>query len=109
MRCQRVRIEEAVPGLKLARPVTSSTGIVVLGAGSELTDGLIARLQKIGTAAVYVEPDPLLAPVEAKTLEQLEQELAHRFRKVGGDPAMQRIRAAVIRQVRASRWQESGA
>jgi hypothetical protein len=107
MHHQRVKIEEAVAGLKLAKPVTSTNGMVVLGVGSELTDGLIERLKKMGTTAVCVEADPVLMQTAAKTVEQLQQEVRHRFRNTQGDPVMQRLQDAIAQHLRASRWQES--
>jgi hypothetical protein len=103
MKTRRITIEEAVPGLRLAKPITGPTGIVVLGAGAELTDALIDRLRTMGVPALHVEPDASRAHVPVKTLEQLEQEVRQRFRHAGDDPTLRLIRETVLRQSRAAR------
>ncbi|GAX88533.1 HD-GYP domain-containing protein [Effusibacillus lacus] len=42
------------PGDKLGRPVFTETGRVLVGAGVELTAGMIRRLQELGIETVYV-------------------------------------------------------
>jgi len=107
MRTHRITLDQAVPGLRLAKPVTGPTGIVVLGTGSELTEALIERLKKLGIPAVFVEPDAALADLHTKPVEQLEQELRRRFRHTGGDPTLQLIQGAILNQIRASRWEDT--
>ena len=106
MKAQRITLEEAFAGLRLAKPVTGPTGIVVLGTGAELTDPLIERLKNMGVPAITVEPDSGLASCPTKSIEQLEGELESRFQYAGADPTLSRIREAILAQLRASRWGE---
>lgn len=106
MKAQRITLEEAFPGLRLAKPVTGPTGIVVLGTGAELTEALIERLKNMGVPAVTVEPDSGLVSCPTKSIEELEGELLRRFTYAGADPTLCRIREAIRAQLRASRWGE---
>lgn len=60
-----VFLDEIRPGAVLARPVYNERGAVLLAAGVELTDDLIARLKARGIGRVYVR-DPRTADVEAR-------------------------------------------
>jgi hypothetical protein len=98
---RRIPIGEAEPGQTLAKPVTNGNGLPVLSEGAVLSDALIARLRRMGLAAIYVEGQALQEGESVKTLPELERELTQRFRKVAGDPLQDRIRAAIIRHLRA--------
>ena len=106
---RRVPLAEATAGLTLAKPLANAAGLVVLGDGAVLDDALIARLDRMGVCAVYVEGDPAGDGAAVKTLAELERDLDDRFRKVAGDPTQCRIREAVRRRLRASRNKEAGA
>lgn len=106
MRTLRIKLDDAVPGLRLAKPVIGPTGITVLGAGAELTEALIERLKRIGVPALSVEPDALLANLPTKSLEELEAELQRRFRHANADPTLRSIQEAILRSLRATRWGE---
>ena len=103
---RRVPIEQATAGLTLAKPVTNTSGLVVLGDGAVLDDALIARLDRMGVCAVYVEGDPAGDGAAVKTQAELERDIDDRFRKVAGDPIQSRIREAVRRRVRFSHGKE---
>ncbi len=98
---KRITIEEAAPGMCLAKPATNSTGQTILAAGIELDEALIARVQGMGVSGIYVE-GPSGNGSEEKTLADLEQELDRRFRKAGGDPRLALIREAVRRHLHAT-------
>ena len=104
---RRVPLERATAGLTLAKPVANAAGMVVLGDGAVLDDALIARLDRMGVRAIYVEGDPAGDGAAVKTLAELEGELDDRFRKVAGDPIQSRIREAVRRRLRSSRGKET--
>jgi hypothetical protein len=84
---QRVSLENLSPGMKLARAVTSQSGLVVVAAGVVLNEALIERLRRVGPSALYVEG----LPSTGKDAAEQEQELVARFRKVQGDPVQRRI------------------
>ncbi len=97
---KRVVIEELTPGMILAKPVTNSTGLVVLPAGAELDDTTLSRLQRLGLTSVYVEGDA--GDASGKTLAELEAELEHRFRLVITDPIQHQLREAIRLQLQAT-------
>lgn len=52
---KRTKINDAEPGMKLAKPVENESGIALYGAGMELTPAIIERLKAMGTEAVFIE------------------------------------------------------
>ncbi len=97
---KRVPLDEAEPGMVLAKPVTNQTGMTVLPAGTELDQDLLKRLDRMNLTAVYVEG--VAGAAGAKSPADLEQDLNRRFRKVTGDPTQVMIREAVRRHVQAA-------
>lgn len=97
---KRIVIEELTPGMILAKPVTNSTGLVVLPAGAELDDATLSRLQRLGLTSIYVEGEA--GDASGKTLAELEAELEHRFRRVIDDPLQHQLREAIRLQLRAT-------
>jgi len=95
---KKVLLQEAAPGMVLAKPITNAAGLIVAGTGLTLDEQLIAHLVRLGKSVVYVEG----APGEGitKSLAELEHELHARFRKVDGDPQLLRIRDAIRRHLR---------
>lgn len=96
---KRVPLDEAEPGMVLAKPVTNQTGVTVLPAGTELDQELLKRLDRMNLSAVYVEGAASAAG--GKSQAELEQDLNQRFRKVAGDPTQAMIREAVRRHLHA--------
>lgn len=86
---KRVVIDELLPGMVLAKPVTNAVGLSVLAAGAELDSPMIDRLRQLGLTSVYVEGDA--GEATGKTLEELQAETEHRFRSVNQDPVQQMI------------------
>ncbi len=97
---KRVVIEELTLGMILAKPVTNSTGLVVLPAGAELDDATLSRLQRLDLTSVYVEGEA--GDASGKTLVELEAELDHRFRQVIDDPIQLQLRETIRLQLRAT-------
>ena len=97
---KRVVTEELTVGMILAKPVTNSTGMVVLPVGAELDEATLSRLQRLGLISVFVEGDA--GDASGKTLVELEAELEHRFRRVVDDPIQYQIREAIRLQLRAT-------
>lgn len=104
---RRVPIEQVAPGMKLAKPVTNPAGLVLMAAGTELDEALIARLQKMNLSGVHIEGRPLDQGDAIQAAADLERELAERFRKVAGDPVQARIREAVRACLGGSRGSEA--
>jgi hypothetical protein len=95
---RRVLIQEATPGMVLAKPVTNSTGGIIIAAGMVLDDALLGRLEKMGRGAVYIEGTTPAAVGDA-TPEELERELASRFRRVSPDPVQELIHETIRRHL----------
>lgn len=56
---QRIPTAAAQPGMVLARPVLRDNGMTVLGKGTELSQAVIDRLNKMGIPHIVVEGSPL--------------------------------------------------
>lgn len=52
---RRTHIDSARPGQKLAKPIWTETGSILLGVGIELNDRYIARLKNMGVDYVFIE------------------------------------------------------
>lgn len=80
----KVLVENLKVGMKLSKPIVNDAGMVMLGAGTELTRSAIERLGAMNIAAVHVEGSS--APGKSK--EHLLSELDARFRKTENEPYM---------------------
>ena len=98
---KRIPLEQANPGMVLAKPVVNPGGMIVVAAGMALDELLLSHLARMGTAAVYVEG--VAGDGETKSLEDLERELEARFRKLDEEPQLFRIRQAIRRHLQAQR------
>lgn len=77
-------VENLKPGMKLSKPVLNEGGMVLLGAGAELTSAGIQRLINMNIESVSVEG----ASVPSKSKEVMLAELDARFRKTEDEPYM---------------------
>jgi hypothetical protein len=85
---QKIPLMLAVADLVLARDVfrgDSAAGMPVCGKGTVLTDGLIARLELLDIASVYVEGHPVWEDGD-RSLDDVLRDLGKRFEKVADDP-----------------------
>jgi hypothetical protein len=98
---RRIPIDQVKPGTVLAKEITNAKGLPLMAPGTVLTDALIARLDRIGVTAVYVEGEPIEGGKAVKTLAELDRELDQRFRKVTADPVQVLIREAIRRHLHA--------
>ena len=95
---RRVSIQEAMPGMVLAKPVTNSSGVVAVAVGLTLDEALIERLEQMGKQAIYVEGEAQDVTI---SLEECERDLDRRFRKVEQDARQMKIREAIRRHLKA--------
>ena len=58
---QKIPLSLAQPGMKLAKPVTKSNGMAIVGSGVELTEALIDRLDGMGIDKIFVVGDAVSA------------------------------------------------
>ncbi|NVM23056.1 MAG: hypothetical protein HWN68_14895 [Desulfobacterales bacterium] len=89
---QKIPINLAAPGMKLAKSVANDRGIVLCGPGTELTEEIIARLSDMGVKRITVKGRPVDTGEEEKSIGQQIEELHARFTKVEGDPLMRRVK-----------------
>ncbi|MBW1739783.1 MAG: hypothetical protein JRJ42_01470 [Deltaproteobacteria bacterium] len=97
---QKIPVNLAKPGMKLAKPVANDRGIVLCGTGAELTEEMITRLSDMGVKRITVEGHPVDTGDPEKTLSQQIRELDARFKKVEGDPLMGRIKDIFLERLK---------
>jgi len=87
----KVSVESLKVGMKLSKPIVNDTGMVLLGAGTELTQSAIERLSAMNIAAVHVEgpSSPLMSR------EKLLSDLDARFRKTENEPHMSDLKRLI--------------
>ncbi len=95
---QKIRIDEAREGMKLAKSVTSEQGTVLCREGTELTEAIIETLKKRGIRKLKVEGHPVERPGEPSP-EELIRGIRHRFSRAAGDPVAVKLRDAMIRYI----------
>jgi hypothetical protein len=105
---KRVPIDDAVPGMVLAKAVTNQAGLTIIATGTALDESLIDRLRRMGVPAIYAAGSAA-GEESGRTLAELEEDIARRFRKVAGDPLQCRIREAVRRRLLVARGVETAA
>ncbi|HMM38311.1 MAG TPA: hypothetical protein PKB11_06085 [Desulfovibrio sp.] len=90
---QKIPLTLAKPGMKLAKAVTRDNGMVVMGAGMELTETHIERLRGMEVDRITVEGNPVEGAdgVDTSAAKRLER-LDHLFRRMSGDPWMDQVR-----------------
>jgi len=91
---QKIPINLAAPGMKLAKAVTRENGMTIMAEGMELTDSLIARLEGMNIERITVQGHPVeMGGAGAGTHwgERLDR-LDHLFRRYGEDKWMVRVR-----------------
>lgn len=91
---QKILLSLVKPGMKLAKPVMRDNGMVVMGAGMELTESHIERLRNMEIDRITVEGNPLdgvCCGVDTSASRRLER-LDHLFRRLGGDPFLDKIK-----------------
>ncbi|MBN2139370.1 MAG: hypothetical protein JW718_00050 [Desulfovibrionaceae bacterium] len=91
---QKIPLKLARPGMKLAKPVVSDSGMTLMAEGMELSDGLIMRLENMKVERIVVQGNPVdLAGVGGGTkfAERVER-LDHLFRGLDGDGWMMEVK-----------------
>nr|WP_287413253.1 hypothetical protein [Pseudodesulfovibrio sp.] len=91
---QKIPINLAVPGMKLAKPVLKEGGMTIMAEGMELTDSLISRLGNMKIERITVQGHPVDmggAGAGTKWAERLER-LDVLFRSHTEDKWMTRVK-----------------
>jgi hypothetical protein len=91
---QKIPLNLAKPGMVLAKPVPRQDGIVVVAAGSEITEGLLSKLESMEVETIVVEGNPVNMDgvMAGSSYTARIDRLDHLFRKFPDDPWMGRIK-----------------
>ena len=100
---QRIPLEKAKPGMVVAKPVANDSGVVLIGAGTELSEAAIERLNSLEIAYVIVKGRPLDTGTPEKPLEQLYAELDERFTLVANDKLCMQIKNLIKNDLKLRR------
>lgn len=77
-------LDQALPGMRLATDVRDAHGAILLAAGSELSESLLASLRRRGIEQVNVAEEESLTAEELEARrEVIRIRLAHLFRRAG--------------------------
>lgn len=99
---QKIPIDLAAPGMKLAKPVTKEGGMTIMAEGMELTDSLISRLENMKIDRITVQGHPVDmggAGAGTKYAERIER-LDTLFRRCGKDKWMMRVKERMAQYFR---------
>ena len=97
---QKIPLNLAKPGMRLAKAVLNEKGLVLCGEGVKLNDALISRLSNLNINKITVEGHPVDTGAEEKPLEEQIQDLEKRFEKVKSEPLMKMIKSIFEKQIR---------
>jgi len=91
---QKIPLNLAKPGMVLAKPVPRQDGIVVVASGTEITEGLIDKLESMEVETIVVEGNPVNMDgvMAGSSYAARVGRLDHLFRKFPDDPWMGRVK-----------------
>lgn len=93
---QKIPLQLARPDMVLAKPATRENGMVLVAAGTTLSEALISRLGNMGVEQVVVEGDALdTGGGGAEALAKKQKHLEHLFRGFAQDKYMQRVKRMI--------------
>jgi hypothetical protein len=87
----KIPVSKLEPGMKLAKPITTKNGMVMLGEGTELSATWIDRIRDMDITNVFVDGPP----IQAISLDQALANLDARFVNVADKPYMNLIKKIV--------------
>lgn len=94
---ESLALDQVTVGERLAEPVLGDGGNVLLPAGAELTESMLASLQRRGVAMLMVEREVAEDPAALEARRQaLTAQLDHLFRHAGEGRAVQALYQAVL-------------
>lgn len=90
---QKIPLNLAKPGMKLAKPILRDNGLVLVAENTELSEALLERLDRMDVAMISVQGNPVNFGGGGKNPYAIRGErLGHLFRKHAGDPWMNKLR-----------------
>ena len=99
---QRILLAQAAPGMILAKEIFNPDGMVLCGAGTELSEALIARLASMDVVDVTVEGHPVVIEGE-KTLREELHDIDLRFQRVEDIAPLMYLKKRIQARLAASR------
>lgn len=92
---QKIPLNLAKPGMKLAKPILRDNGLVLVTENTELSEALLERLERMEVATVTVQGNPVVLDGEGGTNPYAirAERLEHLFRKQRDDPWMSQLHA----------------
>lgn len=99
---QRILIAQAGPGMILAKEILNPDGMVLCGAGTELSEALIERLTNMDVVDITVEGHPVNIEGE-KTLQEELHEIDLRFQRVEDIAPLMYLKKRIQARLAASR------
>ncbi|GAB7023472.1 hypothetical protein [Salidesulfovibrio brasiliensis] len=106
---QKIPINLAKPGMKLARPVVKDGGITVMAEGMELTEALISRLDTMKIDKIVVQGNPVDIGESGggTAFDERLARMPHLFRHYKQDKWMSRVRDRMIEYFRFKAAQQA--
>jgi hypothetical protein len=94
---QKIPLQLARAEMVLAKPVTRENGMVLVAAGTVLTESLISKLGNMGVEEVAVQGDALGMGdgCGAEALAKKQERLEHLFRNFKEDAYMQHVKGLI--------------
>ncbi len=90
---QKIPLSLARPGMLLAEPICSASGMIIIGKGRELSDSLLARLRTMEVGWVLVESVEIPEQgSESSVWSERAARLDHLFRRHAGDAWMDEMK-----------------
>jgi hypothetical protein len=97
MRRVVVPIQEAQTGMRLAEELRNAAGAVLLAAGTELDEAVLASLCRRGIECLVVDQPDLRSETEiAGELARMEARVRHLFHRHRDNPELQSLMQAVL-------------
>ena len=96
----RIHLQFATPQMRLARPISDTSGRLIAGIGTMLSPGVVRVLRHMAVQSVMVEDAPGLAAWErVRSIDDEHAALAARFADEAITPALAEIQAAIARRI----------
>ncbi len=105
---QKVPLSMVQPGMVLEKPVTRENGMTLIGAGTELTESLIQRLENMNIESVIVQGNPLASADGKSAYDAKIERLDYLFRQYEDDSWMKKVKAALVGHYQNKAALESG-
>jgi len=93
---RKIELTQAQPGDVLAQPIENNKGIVLCGAGTELTQTLIDRFERMEIISLWVESNE---SINKEQFEKMKAKVEQRFSLVDACPIGQVLKEIVLERL----------